>query len=156
MKKRLIMILFVLIVPFILPVDTQAMTLDDVSNNVNILNKYDNEFINLEIGHFSAQNRLAGNCEGLLGNPKDEDSVAWLLQKILDYIKIIGPALVLVLSSIDFLKVVIFSDDDAMGKAKKKLGMRIILMMLLFFIPVIIEVLLNVFGVFSDPTCGLK
>lgn len=92
----------------------------------------------------------------LLGNPSDPDSVAWLLQTLLNYIKVIGPILVIVLSSVDFLKVIIKSDDDAMAAAGKKLGYRLILAALLFFIPTVVEVLLGIFGITSDPTCGIQ
>ena len=96
------------------------------------------------------------SCDGALGNPSDENSVAWLLQQILNFIKVVGPLLVVVLSSIDFAKVIIKSDDDSMAKAQKKLGMRLILAASLFFIPTIVQVLLDVFGLTSDPTCGIR
>lgn len=98
------------------------------------------------------------DCDGedgsLFGNPNDENSVAWLLQHILDFIKIAGPILVVVLSSIDFTKVIIKSDDDAMAKAQKKLGVRLILAILLFLVPVLVEAILDIFA-FSSGTCGL-
>ena len=78
------------------------------------------------------------------------------MQTLLNYIKVLGPILVIVLSSVDFLKVIIKSDDDAMTTAGKKLGYRLILAALLFFIPTIVEVLLGIFGITSDPTCGIQ
>ena len=96
------------------------------------------------------------DCNSLLGNPSDENSVAWLIQKLLNYIQVIGPLLVVVLSSIDFAKVIIQSDDEAMAKATKKLTTRLILAASLFFLPVLVTVLLKTFGLTSDPTCGLK
>ena len=98
-------------------------------------------------------------CSGansLLGNPDDPDSVAWLLQKILNYIKILGPVLIVVLSSIDFAKVIASGDEKAMNGALKNLGLRLIFAILLFFIPIIVNFLLGVFGLTSDPTCGLQ
>lgn len=96
------------------------------------------------------------SCDSLLGSPSDENSVAWLVQKILNYIQVIGPLLVIVLSSIDFAKVVIQSDDEAMAKATKKLTTRLILAASLFLLPSLVSILLNTFGITSDPTCGLK
>lgn len=98
-------------------------------------------------------------CEGsnsLLGNVNDENSVAWLLQQVLNYIKILGPVLVVVLSSIDFTKVIVKSDDEAMGKAQKKLGKRLILAGLLFFIPTLVQVIFNIFDITTNVTCGIK
>lgn len=94
--------------------------------------------------------------DSILGNPEDKNSVAWLLQQILNYIKILGPILVVLLSSLDFGKVIIQGDDEAMAKAQKKLIYRLILAALLFFIPTIVTALLDIFGLTSDPTCGIK
>ena len=99
------------------------------------------------------------NCDpesGLLGNPDDEDSVAWLLQKILNYLKLIGPFIVVVMSGIDYAKVIITSDDENMAKAHKKLAIRLILAASLFFLPDLISVLLEIFGITANPLCGLK
>lgn len=93
-------------------------------------------------------------CETLLGDPEKEDSVAWLLQHVLNILQIVGPLLVVILSSIDFAKVIMNNDDDAMKKAGKKLGIRLVLAGALFFIPTIVNVLLNVFGIMG--TCGIN
>ena len=138
--------------------NVNALSISDVNNDKNVIT------IN-EIGNFKVTNNLNGievkhslaDCgSSLLGNPSDPDSVAWLLQKLLNYIKVLGPILVIVLSSVDFLKVIIKSDDDAMQTAGKKLGYRLILAGLLFFIPTVVEVLLGIFGLTSDPTCGIQ
>ena len=97
------------------------------------------------------------DCEDtLLGSVNDEDSVAWLVQQILDLIKVVGPILVVVLSSIDFLQVILKGDDDAMGKATKKLITRLILAILLFLVPVLVEWLLDIFGITTSGICGLN
>ena len=95
-----------------------------------------------------------GACS-FLGDPSDSESVAWLLQKVLDFIKVVGPLLVIVLSSFDFMQVILNGSDDSFAKAKNKLITRLILAALLFFIPIIVEALLGVFGIMGDPTCGL-
>ncbi len=97
------------------------------------------------------------NCgeNGLLGNVNDEDSVAWLLQKILNYLKIIGPFIVVVMSGVDFAKVIITSDDEGMKKAQKKLITRLLLAVSLFFLPQLVMALLDIFGITSNATCGL-
>lgn len=102
--------------------------------------------------------RLAGEYDGcgVLGSVSDENSVAWLLNKIFDYVKIIGPILVVVLSSIDFLKVIFNGDDDAMKKAQKKLATRLVLAMALFFIPLLVQAMLSWFGITGNATCGIQ
>lgn len=85
----------------------------------------------------------------ILGNIECECSVAWLLNEILSYLKIIGPFLVLILSSIDFVKAILTSDDESLSKAQKNLITRLILAAALFVLPTLISVILNVFGITS-------
>lgn len=96
------------------------------------------------------------DCNSLLGSTQDEESVAWLLQQLLNYVKILGPILVVILSSLDFAKAIVASDDDNMKKSERKLMIRLILAVALFLIPTLVSVLLNVFGITTDQICGLK
>lgn len=96
------------------------------------------------------------DCNSLLGSTQNEESVAWLLQQLLNYVKILGPILVVILSSLDFAKAIIASDDDNMKKAERKLMIRLILAVALFLIPTLVSVLLNIFGITTDQICGLK
>ncbi len=99
------------------------------------------------------------SCEGsdsVLGDPKDESSVAWLLDQILTYATIAGMLLIVVLSSVDFLTVVVKSDDESMAKAARKFGLRLVFAVLLFFVPTITNALLDIFGLTSQSTCGLQ
>lgn len=95
-------------------------------------------------------------CNTILGNPKDKDSVAWLLQQLLNYLKVIGPMVVIVMSGMDFSKAIVQSDDEIMQKAQKKLILRLVLTVALFFVPTLVTVLLGIFGLTDDPTCSLK
>ena len=92
-------------------------------------------------------------CEGLLGKTSDPDSVAWFIVKILDYLKLLGPLMVLVLSSLDFAKAILMSDDESLKKAQSNLITRLILAALLFVLPMLIEVLLDIFGITSSDIC---
>lgn len=95
-------------------------------------------------------------CNSLLGDVNNPDSVAWLLQKMLNYIKLLGPLLVLVLSSVDFAKSIIVSDEESMKKAQKRLGIRLVLAIALFFLPDLVNTLLTIFGITTSQTCGLN
>ena len=81
-----------------------------------------------------------------LGKVSDDESVAWLINKVLDYIKIAGPVIVLILTSIDYLRALIQSDDETMAKINKKLGTRLLLIVLLFLIPTLVKVVLSLVG----------
>ena len=156
MKKVIITILLVLATIFVVsPVNTKALTVNEaVYGNIYVL-----EGDTSDIEDWLEQTDQEQECDGsnsILGDVNDEESVAWLLQQILNFIKIIGPILVVVLSSVDFIQVIVKSDDEAMAKAQKKLIKRLILAALLFFIPTLVEVILDVFGFTSSATCGLK
>lgn len=146
MSKKLILFIYIFgILLAIVPIKASAIELHSVSDNIYVLaNKTT-----------TSQNVDCDGSDSLLGNPEDENSVAWLLQQIFNFVKIVGPILVVVLSSIDYAKVIIQSDDESMGKANKKLMWRLILAALLFFIPLLIQVFLQMFGFTSDPTCGI-
>ena len=146
MSKKLILFIYIFgILLAIVPIKASAIELHSVSDNIYVLaNKTT-----------TSQNVDCDGSDSFLGNPEDENSVAWLLQQIFNFVKIVGPILVVVLSSIDYAKVIIQSDDESMGKANKKLMWRLILAALLFFIPLLIQVFLQMFGFTSDPTCGI-
>ena len=149
MKKGIITILLVIAsVMFVSPINTYALEKDSVS----IVNK---NSLNLVSNTIS----IAKSCpptNAVLGDVDCEDSVAWLIQMILNVVKVIGPILVVILSSIDFIMVIVNSDNDKFQKAQKKLVTRLVLAALLFLIPVIVQVLLQVFGITGNATGGIQ
>lgn len=154
-KKMQFLLVLLVTVLFISPVKANALTIDNYesnfTNNIYIL-------IDPDVAVNSRNNSTVqgAECEtGILGDPSDENSVAWLLQHVLDFIKIVGPIIVIVLSSVEFAKVVIKNDDESMGKAKKRLITRLILVLLLFLIPQLVELLLDIFAFSSGGTCGI-
>ncbi len=165
-KKILLIVLFLASVFMMVPSYVNAITREDSrlvyglakkknNNNNNNTGMTDTKKIDDIVDKYN-QNQTCTGGDSILGDPGDPNSVAWLLQQILNIIKVVGPLLVVVLSSIDFAKVIIKSDDEAMAKAQKKLIIRLILAALLFFIPLLVEVMLDVFGFTSSATCGLQ
>lgn len=110
---------------------------------------------------FGVEKKLEGSelssCESILGDVNTETDTAWLVQKLLNYLKILGPTIAIVLGSLDFAKAVINSDEESMKKAQGKFIKRIIAAVALFFVPILTQVLLGLFGITSDnASCGLK
>lgn len=143
MKLSIIYILFMTIFT-IIPSNTYAFGVSTNTNTNSYVQILDGETI---------------DCNGdnsLLGNVNDEKSVAWLLQKLLNYIKILGPSIAIVLGSLDFIKAIVSSDEENMKKTQKRFINRLIAAALLFFIPLIVELLLGLFGFTTNVTCGLK
>lgn len=150
MKKLFITIVFVVMsVLFVAPINVEAISVSDITtNNIYVLDNTTTPEVVEDID----------NCDGtnsILGDPTKEDSVAWLINEIMNYIKVLGPILVVVLSSVDFIKVIIKSDDEAMAKAQKKLILRLILALLLFLIPTIVNAILGIFGMSDGAVCGV-
>ena len=129
MRKKCVFLLVLICIMF-LPIKTYALSIN-------------NYFYILE------------DCSGLLGDPSIDTTVAWLINKILDILKIVGPMIAIVISSFDFAMVIISGDDEGMARAKKKLFSRLVLVAALFFIPVLTKVILSVLGITGNAACGI-
>lgn len=151
LKKVFILLTLIVSFFFAFPVESFAFNSNAVGTVI-----VDNSYILSDDTVVDYNDQDCSGADSLLGNPEDPDSVAWLLQKILNYIKILGPILIVILSSVDFVKVIVNGDEKAMNSALKKLGLRLLFAILLFFIPLIVNFLLDIFGLTSDPTCGLQ
>ncbi len=81
------------------------------------------------------------------------------LQTIIDYIRIVGIVLAVILGILDYIKVIFGSDEKSMAKANKNFSTRLIVVALLFLIPAILTFVLglfNILGTGAAGTCGLK
>jgi hypothetical protein len=95
------------------------------------------------------------SCGSLLGDPKDPDKedLAYWLQWILNAMKYIAIAALLVLSTLDFIKAMVGNDKDALKKAGTTVAKRFVFCVILFFLPIIVEMLMSFIGAYG--TCGL-
>lgn len=147
--KKFILIISLLLALFIYsPINAYALT---ISDSISFAAK--TRIPDMTDDYNQDQNCTGGNS--ILGDPNDPNSVAWLLDKILSYATLAGVILVVIFSSIDFLKGIVKSDDDTLAKARKKLVLRLIFAILLFFVPTITNALLDLFGLTSESTCGI-
>lgn len=97
------------------------------------------------------------NCKYVFGDPNDDSTIAWMLQKFLNYAKIIGPLLVIVLSGFDFAKNALSPDADNMKKISKKLVTRLICAVGLYFVPLLTSFILNLINnTTGDQACGIQ
>ncbi len=91
-------------------------------------------------------------CEEVLG-----ESVVEFIQMIFNYIKILGPILVILFSSIDFTRSILSSDEENMKKTQKRFGIRILCAIGLYFLPLLATFIINlVFGTSGSQVCGLR
>ncbi len=97
---------------------------------------------------------LEDNCDTLLGDPEVDGTVANFLQQIFTIMGYLAPLLCVVLSTVDFVKATASQDKDALLKAAKTTGKRVILALLLFFLPTLINFIFPLLGWYG--TCGIK
>lgn len=94
-----------------------------------------------------------GTCEGIIGNVNNESDFAYYLKKGFDLIQYIGSALLLLLTMFEFFKSMVADEKDNISNLVKRTSIRMIFVALLFFIPMLLKLLLKIFGIVGD--CGI-
>ncbi len=123
MKKISIIILFIASILFFSPKEVIAETTLRTSNySINLLANENSEKV----------------CTGLLGKNLKKD-----LEQVLKIIRIVGPLIVVFLTSIELIGAIVNKDDDALKKVLNKLMTRLALVAVLFFLPIILDILLS-------------
>lgn len=75
--------------------------------------------------------------------PVDHIDVCSFVLPVLNWVKILVPILIILLSSMDFFKAVFANEDDAMKKAYGKLIKRLMIAVVIFLIPSLLEWLIT-------------
>jgi len=94
------------------------------------------------------------NCDMLFKNGNDYNATHKLLASTLRFMQYLGIILATILSVVDFIKVVPTNDKDALNKAAKKAVTRLVIAIVIFFVPIILNFILGLVG-FNNPTCRL-
>jgi|GEM_PF-3250739 len=98
---------------------------------------------------------IAGATCGVISKDLQE-----FLQTIIDYIRIAGIVLAVILGILDYIKVIFGTDEkQTMSKANKNFSTRLIAVALLFLIPAVITFILglfNILGTGDAGTCGIN
>ena len=77
------------------------------------------------------------------------------LKRILNLIRFAVPVLVIGLSSVDFVKALVSQDNSEIKKATSKMTKRLIIGIIIFLLPTLLELILNIAGI-EYGTCGIK
>lgn len=132
-----------------------------------VLNGLINERYNIkeEAGTVKMQHNLTKEYSaGLLLDTKvgcgliDPELIDYI-NKIVGYVKIIVPILLILFGGVDFGKAVFSGDNDALKKATSSFAKRCMAAVAIFFLPTIIELLFSLPGIkdlVTDPLCGIK
>ncbi len=145
--KNIHKLLFILIIFTVLLIPSYSVRADD-NNTAND---------KTETAEKSTKKQKIVDCNGIFGDPSKEDSTIFMIQKILNYVKILAPLLVVLLSGFDFAKNALTGDQDEMKKAGKKLGIRLGCAVGVYLAPLLAGFLINFINNTSiDRTCKLK
>ena len=96
-------------------------------------------------------------CQGIL-----TDEMINILNRAIKYIRIIAPILLVIFGFVDFGKAVLSDDKDELKKATSKFTKRAIIVVVIFFVPLIVGFLIDAFNSVSDKSitdlinCGIK
>ncbi len=88
------------------------------------------------------------DCTAIFGDPCDKNSLSLMcfITVIFNIIRYLIPAILIILGSIDFAKVVVSNEREAMSKALSTFIKRVIVAIVIFFLPLLIKFLLQIFG----------
>ena len=118
----------------------------------NIINEKTNNII-----MHMADNRIEDPiCTELFGDKNAPNSIRGLINDILEYPKYIVPILVILFGTLDLAKAVIASKEDEMKKAQSTFVKRLLIGVVIFFVPLILDLIMYFADiVLGYTTCGL-
>ena len=90
----------------------------------------------------------AANCDGVLGTKLIEE-----LDSVRRIIQILAPIVLLLLTSLDFAKVVFSDNKDGLNKAKNNFLKRAVAVLIIFFAPYIIKLVLEIVNLETAKSC---
>lgn len=79
----------------------------------------------------------------IFGDKDDPDSLRYLIDTILGYVRIIVPILIILLGTLDFAKAVIAGKEDNMKKAQTDFIKRVLIGVAVFFVPLLVDVVME-------------
>ena len=89
------------------------------------------------------------DCVGIFGQDLINE-----IKGVLDIIRIVAPIILLLLTSLDFAKVVFSDSKDGLDKAKNNFLKRAVAVLIIFFAPNIIELILTLVDNASMSSCA--
>ena len=102
----------------------------------------------------SSSNKPKESCEGFLGDPKVKATPAYYLTFVLKLMRYAAVLFVLIFSTIDFFKATVTQDKDALKKATVTSAKRLIIAIVIFFLPTLINFIMKIIGGYN--TCGIN
>lgn len=129
-------------------VKTYESSSQDMKDKYNKLFSYSKQLTEHVGDHNTAEDpaNYPNKCQYILGDPSKEGDFAYYLDMTFRFIKFLAPVILIVMSMIDYIKVISTSDADALKKVNRKTITRIIFTLLIFVLPILISIILNLLG----------
>ena len=80
--------------------------------------------------------------ESIFGSKDDPDSIRYLLETVLQYVRIIVPILIILMGTLDLGKAVLANKEDQIKKAQTDFIKRVIIGVAVFFVPLLVDVVM--------------
>lgn len=117
-------------------------------------------FINFNFILAAETGKEAVGCEDLIS-----DDMQKIINEYMGWIRVLVPIAIIVLGTIDFVKAVFASKEDEMKKAQSTFMKRLIIGIIIFFIPTVVNIVIYLAnkylgklggGIFGNADCGIK
>lgn len=95
------------------------------------------------------------SCNSLFMKDGAYNSLYYVLQDAFTLIKFAAPILVIVLSSMDYIKAITSHDAEGLKKANTKFIKRLVIGVLIFLLPFLLDLVFEAFGLYDLSTCGI-
>lgn len=79
----------------------------------------------------------------IFGDKNDPESLRYMINQVLIYVRIIVPILIILLGTLDFAKAVFAGKEDNMKKAQSTFIRRLIAGVAIFFIPILVDIIME-------------
>lgn len=168
MKKNILFLIIFLVTIFGINTSVNAKSIHPSISALNIVEyRFDDD------DPKDATNAPGSNISGTTGEKKDwsangdncpifidsktgqKNELYNIVQEAFTFIKILTPILVGVLSLIDYIKAITSSSDDEVKKATQRTIKRLVIGVLLFFLPFLLDLLFDIFGFTDVSRCGI-
>lgn len=95
-------------------------------------------------------------CDTLFFNEFGEETeLKELLDDLFSFIRILTPVVVILLTTIDYVKAIASGDDSKIKKATKNTSIRLAVGICIFFLPYFLDLLFHLFGLYDLSRCGI-
>ena len=145
--KKVVLIMFLILVGFTINVGFVSAAGTNSNGTLEIsagAGKTDN----------SGFERSDSSC-GILGDPNNDQTIAFYLQQVFNIIRFLGPILVLLMTIFDLVKITAEQKQDGeLQKIGVKTLKRLIYAVILFMLPTLINTVFGLIGLYG--TCGVS